>query len=159
MIRISFTQEEVKRLRNERFEHPHPCVQRKMDVLLLKSQGLPHQKITAIADIAENTLRDYLREYQAGGIEGLKELHFRGPQSVLEEHRGMLEAHFLEHPPAGVKEAAAEIERLTGIRRGLTQVRQFLRSLGLRHLKVGSLPAKADPHKQEEFKKKSWSRA
>lgn len=154
MIRISFTKEEVEQLRTERFEYPHPRVQRKMDVLLLKSQGLAHQKITAITGICENTLRDYLREYQAGGIEGLKELHFVGPQSELQKHRGTLEAHFLEHPPATVKEAAAEIERLTGIRRSLTQVRQFLKSLGLRHVKVGSLPAKADPQRQEEFKKK-----
>ena len=158
MIRMSFAEEEVKRLRQERFDYPHPRVQRKMDVLLLKSQGLPHHQITAITDISENTLREYLREYQVGGIEGLKELHFHKPQSVLQEHRGTLEAYFLEHPPATVKEAVAEIERLTGIRRSLTQVRQFLTSLGLRHLKAGSLPAKADPEQQEQFKKKSWSR-
>ena len=159
MIRMSFTEDEVQRLRRERFEHPHPRVQRKMDVLLLKSQGLAHGKITAITDVCENTLREYLREYQQGGIEKLKELHFRRPQSQLQEHRETLEAYFLEHPPAPVKEAAAKIEQLTGIGRSLTQVRLFLKSLGLRRLKVGSLPAKADPDQQEQFKKKSWSLA
>jgi len=28
----------------ERFNHPHPFVQRKMEALWLKSQGLPHQQ-------------------------------------------------------------------------------------------------------------------
>ena len=157
MRRITFGEEEVQQLRRERFEHPHPRVQLKMEVLLLKSQNLAHHQITAIADIAESTLCEYLREYQEGGIEKLKELHFRRPQSVLQEQRGTLEAYFLEHPPATVKEAAAKIEQITGIRRRLTQVRLFLKSLGLRRLKVGSLPAKVDPQQQEQFKKKSWS--
>jgi transposase len=157
MIRVSFGEEEVKQLRKERFDHPHPRVQLKMEVLLLKSQGLAHHQITAIAGIAESTLCQYLHEYQAGGIQRLKEVHFYRTQSVLQEHRGTLEAYFLEHPPATVKEAAAKIEQITGIGRGLTQVRHFLKSLGLRRLKVGSLPAKADPEQQEQFKKKSWS--
>lgn len=155
MIQITFSEEEVKQLRMERFTHPHPRVQLKMEVLLLKSYGLPHKKITAITDVSENTLRQYLREYQAGGIEKLKEVHFYKPQSKLEQQRETLEAYFLEHPPATLKEAAAKIEQLTGIRRGLTQVRQFLKSLGLRRLKVGTIPAKADIEQQEQFKKKS----
>ena len=157
MIRITFGKEEVKQLRKERFDHPHPRVQLKMEVLLLKSQRLAHHQITAITDISESTLCEYLREYQAGGIEKLKEVRFHRRQSLLQEHRGTLEAYFLEHPPATVKEAAAKIEQITGIRRGLTQVRHFLKSLGLRRLKVGSLPAKADPDLQEQFKKKSLS--
>jgi transposase len=155
---MTFSEEEVQRLRQERFEHPHPRVQRKMDVLLLKSQGLAHQQITTIADVSENTLREYLREYQRGGIEKLKELPFWGPQSALQGYRETLEAYFLENPPATVKEAAAKIEQITGIRRGLSQVRQFLKSLGLRRLKVGHIPAKVDLEQQEQFKKKSWSR-
>jgi len=155
MIRMTFGEEEVQRLRRERFEHPHPRVQQKMDVLLLKSHGLAHKEITAIADISENTLR----EYQSGGIEKLKELRFHRPQSELREHRETLEAYFQENPPATVKEAAAKIEQITGIRRGLTQVRRFLKSLGLRRLKVGHIPAKADVEQQERFKKKSWSPA
>ena len=46
------------------------------------------------------------------------------------------------------------IEDLTGIRRGLSQVRHFLKSIGLRRLKVGFVPAKADVEEQERFKKR-----
>ena len=42
MIRITFSEDEIERLRRERFGHPHPRVQRKMEALLLKSEGLPH---------------------------------------------------------------------------------------------------------------------
>ena len=157
MITIEFGEDDIKRLRRERFEHPHPRVQRKMEALLLKSEGLPHHQITRILGVSENTLRHYLREYQDGGIERLKEIRFRGPRSDLDEHRASLEAYFEAHPPATVNEAVAKIEELTGIRRGPTQVRRFLGSLGLRPRKVGMIPAKADVQEQARFKKKNWS--
>jgi len=157
MIKIEFTEEAISEFRHERFHHPHPRVQRKMEALLLKSDGLPHGQIARIVGVSENTLREYLRDYAQGGVEALKTLRFHKPQSELAEHRQSLEAYFEEHPPATVNEAAAKIEELTGIRRGPTQVRRFLKSLGLRPRKVGMIPAKADVEKQERFKKKSWN--
>ena len=70
MIRIEFTEEAIDELRYQRFHHPHPRVQRKMEALLLKSGGLPHHRITRILGVSENTLRQYLREYEKGGIGG-----------------------------------------------------------------------------------------
>jgi hypothetical protein len=90
-----------------------------------------------------------------GGIEELKCLDHYRPQSELHVHRPTLEAYFQQHPPATVPEATAKIEALTGIARKPTQVRHFLRSLGLKPLKVGMIPAKADVEAQETFKKKS----
>jgi transposase len=159
MIRIEFTEEAIKKLRYERFHHPHPRVQLKMEALLLKSEGLAHGQICRLLGISENTLRAYFREFLAGGVEKLKELKFFKPESDLAAHRETLEAYFREHPPASVKEAAAKIEQMTGIRRGLTQVRQFLKSLGMRRLKVGFVPAKADAEEQERFKKRGTSTA
>ena len=153
MIRIAFTEEQLKELHHWRFHHPHARVQLKMEALLLKSQNLPHRQICRLLSISENTLRAYFRDFLAGGVERLKELNFYKPESELAEHRATLEAYFQDHPPATVKEAAAKIEELTGVRRGLTQVRQFLKSLGLRRLKVGFVPAKADVAEQERFKK------
>lgn len=154
MIRITFSEEQLEQLRYERFHHPHPRVQQKMEALLLKSQGLAQKEICGIVGITANTLRVYFREFLAGGVEGLKQLHFAVLQGELAGQRTSLEAYFREHPPATVKEAAAKIEQLTGIRRGETQVRKLLKSLGMRRLKVGYVPAKADPEEQERFKKR-----
>ena len=154
MIRITFTEEQVKPLHHWRFHHPHPRVQLKMEALLLKSQNLPHRQICHLLHISENTLRASFRDFLAGGVEKLKELNFFRPESDLAEHRETLEAYFQDHPPATVKEAGAKIEELTGIRRGLSQVRHFLKTIGLRRLKVGFVPAKADVEEQERFKKR-----
>ena len=120
-----------------------------MDVILLKSQGLSQKYIAQIAGISGNTVRSYLRDYQAGGIEKLKEIQFYQPQSELKKHTKTMEDYFRKHPPATIKAARAIIEELTGIQRGLTQVRAFVKSIGMRFLKTGSLPAKADVEEQK----------
>jgi transposase len=152
MIQIEFSEEEKQALNHERYYYPHPPVQRKMEAVWLKSQGLPHHEICRLADLSPHTLCDYLRDYQSGGIEKLKETNFYQPTSDLEEHRDTLEDYFRQHPPATIKEAAAKIKDLTGIERKETQVRAFLKSLGMKCRKVGMLPAQADPDEQAVFK-------
>jgi len=127
MIRINFSAEEVEQLRIERFSHPHPRVQMKMEALLLKSQGLPHKEIGEIVGVCQVTLREYFEQYLNGGIEELKTLHFNKPQSDLEKYRTSIEEEFRKSPPATLKEAAAKIKELTGIERSTVQVGVFLK--------------------------------
>jgi transposase len=65
------------------------------------------------------------------GVEQLKHIEHYRPQSQLAKHCVTIGGYFQQHPPATVAEAAAKIEELTGIVRKPTQVRQFLRSLGM----------------------------
>jgi transposase len=55
-----------------------------------------------------------------------------------------------------VAEAAAKLADLTGLVRQPTQVRQFLKALGMKPLKVGMVPAKADVAAQEAVKRTVW---
>lgn len=125
----------------------------KMEALLLKAQGLPHQQIARCVGISENTLRAYLKQYQTGGIAALVEVKFYRPSSELLEHKDSLEAHFRANPPTTVAQAIAQIEQLTGLKRSPTQVRLFLKNLGLKRLKTYSVPAKFDEQAQLTFKK------
>jgi len=158
MLQITFSEQDIQQLRYERYHHPHPRVQQKMEALLLKSQGLPHHIIADCVDVCENTLLAYFRAYQTGGIDALKQINFYRPESALETHRDSLEAYFHQHPPTTIAEAAAVIERLTGIQRKPTQVRVFLRKLGLKRLKTYAVPDKTDSDQQDAFKKPKSSR-
>jgi len=151
MIQIDFTPEDIDALHHERFHHPHPRVQEKMEAVYLKSQGLLHKEICRLTRISENTLRSYLRQFQEGGIERLKRLDFAKPTSEMAEHREALEEYFRKNPPRSTGQAAADIERITGLRRGLTRVRKFLTGMGLKFRKLGMIPAKADADEQREF--------
>ena len=146
MIAIDFTPEDVDALHHERFHHPHPRVQEKMEAVYLKSQGLLHKEICRLSRISENTLRSYLGQFREGGVERLKRLDFAVPRSEMADHREELEDYFRKNPPRSTGEAAAAIERITGIRRGPTQVRKFLTGMGL-----SMIPAKADADVQRRF--------
>ena len=126
-IQLEFTPEIQESLNYERYHHPVPLVQRRMEVLWLKSHNLPHALIATLAGVSENTMREYFRLYAEGGLEKLKEVNFYRPESELQAHLTSLEAYFQANPPATVKEAQSEIESLTGIKRSETQVRDFLK--------------------------------
>lgn len=158
MLRLTFSEEDIKELDYQRYHHPHPRVQRKMEALLLKAKGLPHHQIASCVGVSENTLRSYLRQYQTGGIEALKRLAFRRPSSDLAAHQDSIEASLREHPVTTIPQAVKRIEELTGIQRSPTQVGIFLKKLGLKHLKTSAIPAKCDVQQQETFKKTSSSR-
>jgi len=151
MIQIAFTDAEISALAYERYHHPSPLVQKRMEVVYLKSQGLPHQEIARLCRISRQTLVTILHLYQEQGIERLKQFHFAGQPSALNQHQSTLEAHFRSHPPRTVAQAQAEIDRLTGIRRSPTQIRAFLGRIGMQVRKVGAMPGRAhEALKQQE---------
>lgn len=132
MIRVEFGRAMIDALDYERFHHPSPRVQKKMEVVYLKSTGMSHKEICRICRISKTTLTAYLRQYLDGGVEGLKQLGYKGQPSTLNEHKGTLEGYFKEHPPRTIAEAQAAIERMTGIKRSPTQVGMFLKRIGMK---------------------------
>jgi transposase len=142
MIKVTFIDEEKEQIKYERYHHPHPRVQQKMEVLHLKALGLKLHLICLIANVTPNTVRNYIKQYLRGGLEEVKRVNFYRPQSELDEHKESIEDYFEKHPPSSIAEAVKKIEELTGIKRGLTQVRKFLKSIGFKFRKVGSIPAK-----------------
>jgi transposase len=151
VIKIEFTPEQIDALDYERYHHPDPRAQKKMEVLFLKSQNVAHQEICRLCRISKTTLTTYLKQYQAGGLERLKESGYAGPSSELDEHATSLEAYFKEHPPRTTAEAQQLIKEQTGIERSPTQVQAFMKRLGMRCRKVGYVPGRAaNPDKQAE---------
>jgi transposase len=159
MLQLEFSPEDITFLKEQRFSHPHPKVRRKLEALYLRSQKVKNSDIMAWCGISKATLHVYLKSYAQGGIEQLISRPIYPLRSELQPYRERLAAYFREHPPATVAEAMVKIKELTGIERKPTQVRLLLKSLGMKRLKVGTIPAKADAEAQEVFKKNIWSRA
>src|SRR3954469_22792795 len=141
MREFTFSGEDLQAIDHDRYHHPHPHVQRKMEVLWLKSHGLPHQQIADLAGVSLRTAQRYPGEYLHGGLKQVRRCKWRGPKTTLLLHERSIEEYFWDHPPRSTKEAAEVIREQTGVRRGLTQVRSFLKThLGLRYRKVSAVP-------------------
>lgn len=71
---ITFTSDDRRALAYDRYHHPNPRVQRKMEVLWLKSHGLNHNDIAAYADVTLRTVQLYLDDYLEGGLSRLRRI-------------------------------------------------------------------------------------
>src|SRR5437588_2037576 len=94
MTRLAFSAEDPQALHKERFEHPHPRVQQRMEALWLISQGLVYPEVARLAGVSEATVDRYVAAYRQGGLEGLRELKWGNSTSELLEHRDSLEKSF-----------------------------------------------------------------
>jgi transposase len=151
MIKIVFQDNEVVRLREISQNHPHPYIRIKASALVLKSQNIEHYKIAASIGVSENTLRTYFNQHVKDGIDSITKLNFRKPKSKLVEFEEKIKNYLNKTPPASIKQACEEIEKLTKIKLRETQMRKYLKSLGVKFRKVSSIPAKADAEKQKDF--------
>lgn len=127
MRQFVFSEDTLVEIQHDRYHHPHPFVQRKMEVLWLKANGLPHHDIAKLAGCSIRSVQRYLDEFEQGGLARARQLNWKGKPNALAEYRLSLEDYFLGNPPATAKEAQTAIRKRTGIRRGLSQVRAFLK--------------------------------
>src|SRR3954462_8496443 len=95
MRAFDFSEDTVAQIRHDRFHHPHPRVQRKMEVLWLKYKGLPDSDVATLADVSPRSVQRSLDEFERGGLEQVRRVPWRGKRSNLDEHQGSLEDYFL----------------------------------------------------------------
>jgi transposase len=141
VFRIALTEDERLVVNAERDSHPEAHVRRKMLVVWLLQCGLTRTKAAQIAGLSRPTVQRHVAAFRDGGLDGLRGWGIRGPVSNLVAHtRAVREA--LTHRPVRTAAGVAEqIERLTGFKRGPTQIRQFLKTeLGLRWRRTRLIP-------------------
>ena len=158
MLRANYTDEERKKFQQLRYNYPDARIMRRFEILWLHSCGKFPPEIAEIVQQNPDTVRKVINDFRQGGIQLVTTIDSNHPKSDLEDHRVSIIEEFTKRPPASAKEAAARIEKLTGIKRSEQRVRVFMRNIGMKFRKVGAIPAKADLDKQEDFKKTFWSR-
>jgi transposase len=124
---LVFSEMELSQLSTERYEHPVPLVQRRMEVLWLIGNGETQERAAKLAGVSKATVARHIALFRESGLEGLRALDWHVPTSDLEKYRTTLEQEFRERPPHTVAEACARIKEMTGLVRGETQVRNFLK--------------------------------
>jgi len=139
-FRVRLSEEEQRIVEVERREHPHEPTRRKLEILWLLHHGLTQEKAAQIVGVGLATVKRCVKAYRDGGLDGLRRWGKKGRIGSLEAHRELLAESFREQPARSVAEAADRIAQLTGIRRGPTQTRLFLKKLGLRWQRMAAIP-------------------
>lgn len=144
MITIKISEEQHNELFENFMHGEHHKTRIKCLVLHLKQLDYSHKEIGRICRISKPTLIKYLIEFNAEGLRGFEQLKWKGQSSKLNDYKELIFNDFENNPPKTITEAQSRIEKLTGIKRSLTQIRQLLKKLNCKLLKVGSISGNGD---------------
>ena len=152
MRQFTFSEAELEKIGHDRYHHPNPTIQRRMEILWLKHHGHTHQQIAKLAGVSRSSVQRCLSAFLQGGLDAVRLLDYHKPTSQLDLYRTPLEEYFTKNPPRSIKEAQDVIEKQTGIRRSETQVRRFLDRLGMKPRKVSAIPLPPNTTPEEHAK-------
>jgi transposase len=139
-FRVRLTEEQQGVVNEERFAHPNQRIREKMLVLSLLHNGFTRQQAAQVAGISRATVQRYVAAFREGGLDGLRQWNVNRPVSEMAAYRELIRESFEKQPVCTVAEAGERIFQLTGLRRSPSQVRKFLKDLGLKFQRVRVIP-------------------
>ena len=139
-LRVQLTDEERDVVNEERISHPNERIRERMLVLWWLHNGVTRQKAAEIAGVGRATVQRCVAAFRDGGLDGLRRWDPNRPESEMAAFRDVIRESFEKQPARTVAEAGERIFQLTGLRRGPSQVRKFLKDLGLKFQRVRMVP-------------------
>ena len=139
-FRVHLTEEQQRIVNEERVSHPDLRVREKMLVLWLLHCGSTREEAAKVVGVSRATVHRYVAAFREGGLDGLRPCNHHRPQSEMAAYRDLIRESFEKQPVRTVAEACDRIFQLTGLRRGPSQVRKFLKDMGLKFQRVRMIP-------------------
>lgn len=154
MLQLDLSKAEIQQLNYERFSYPCIIVQKRLHAVYMKATvEASNETIGLLTGLHRHSVSHWIQVYKTDGFEALCQVNYGTNKSMLDNHSVSILQSFNERPPMSAREAKSRIEDLTGISRSPTQVRIFMKRQGLKFIKTGHIPAKADVEKQQQWVK------
>jgi transposase len=156
LIHLKLSEDEIRVLNYKRFRDSQPIIQKRCHAIYLKAKlHFSNKQIATILEVHRNSVDTWVHTYIDSGIQGLTSLNYVHRESELAQYRAQIKETLATEYIQTTAECSHRIFQLTGVKRGLTQVRRFLHKIGFKYLQTRHIPAKADPEKQREWKEKT----
>jgi transposase len=127
----------------------------RIKALLALGGGWTLEEVSEILLLDTETLRNYIKLYQKGGVEELTQRHYKGSVGKLSElEREELKAHLSEITYLSVISVSKYIEQTYEVKYTVSGVRDLLHNLGFVYKKPDIAPGRVDVAKQLEFLQK-----
>jgi transposase len=152
MIYLQLTEIQLDELYKEANENACPRARRKCWVVYLRGKGYICQEIAEIVRVDADTVTNYLRKYQKGGLAKLLGENYHKPSGRLDDHEEQLKILFKQQPPHTVNHAIEMIQQATGICLKPSACREFLHKLGMKPRRCGLVPGKARDDEEQQRK-------
>jgi transposase len=152
---ILILQDEIRRSYESRYDH-------RLHAVLMVAQGMSCRKVAKLLGDSPRTVAYWANRFEAEGLSGLADAYRPGrPRRLNEQQLHEIQEALRSNPveyglTANLwdgKLLSHFIQKRFGIQLGIRQCQRMFRQFGFRLRKPRPLIAKADPEKQEAFKK------
>src|SRR3954468_13551644 len=108
---LQISSEELRKLNYERYHYPCPVVQKRLHSLYIKAvSSLSNEDVGKFTDAHRNSISEWVKAYQQGGIDALLRVNYGTNSSVLEAHATSIIESLTKQPPRSVGEAMLKIQ-------------------------------------------------
>jgi transposase len=152
---VLILQDEIRRSYEARYDH-------RLHAVLMVAQGMSCREVAKLLGDSPRTVAYWANRFEAEGLSGLADAYRPGRPRRLDDHQLYEIKEALRSSPADYgltanlwdgKLLSHFIRQHFGIELGVRQCQRMFRQFGFRLRKPRPLIAKADPEKQEAFKK------
>jgi transposase len=152
---ILILQDEIRRSYEARYDH-------RLHAILMVAQGISCRKVAHLLGDSPRSVAYWVKRFEAEGLSGLADADRSGRPRRLDEKQIQYIEKALRSDPSqyGIsgnlwdgKLLSHFIKQQFGVELGVRQCQRLFRRLGFRFRKPRPLIAKADPERQEVFKK------
>lgn len=149
---LTLTAEESQLLRNAHRRCKDKRAADRIKAIYSLGNGQSAEDVMYILMVDEETLRNYVKRYQEGGIDELRKDHYKGSEARLSEaEREELGEHLEKNTYLRVEGIVAYVKEKYDVSYTVSGMTDLLHRLDFTYKKSKLIPAKADKKKQEEF--------
>ena len=149
---LTLTAEESQLLRNAHRRCKDKRAADRIKAIYSLGNGQSAEDVMYILMVDEETLRNYVKRYQEGGIDELRKNHYKGSEARLSEaEREELSHHLEKNTYLRVEGIVAYVKEKYDVAYTVSGMTDLLHRLDFTYKKSKLIPAKADKKKQEEF--------
>lgn len=124
----------------------------RIKAILLLDSGWSYEKVAEALLLDDQTVRNYEKAYQSGGIDGLLTDNYIGCVSKLSsKEEEELKEHLRKNAYGTAKEIVAYVKQTFEVIYTVEGIAHTLHRLGFVYKKTTPVPGKAEPEKQKEF--------
>ena len=144
MLPFSLSQTDADSVNIERKTHSSSLIRDRMYVLHLLHLGYKRTECARIVGCHINSVTSYIRMYNEGGLQAIRQLSYCYPRHELHELEHEVDEALTATACNTVADAAQALATKFAYNRSYEAVRQFLHRLGYKHRKAGTFPGKMD---------------
>ena len=143
MLPYSLSETDAASVNMERKTQTSLLIRDRMQVLHFLHLGLRRQECARLVGCHINSVTNYIKMYQRGGLDLIRQTAYQGSKHELQSQYSEVDKVLTEQPCSTVAQAAKVLQDRFGYYRSVEAVRNLLYRLGFRRRKTGTFPGRA----------------